>query len=55
MNRIQTSPIGVEYLDLEEHEFDHYHGMGDAIAYFTADDTIERVVAEKLGQKLEEA
>ena len=44
MNRIQTSAIGVEYLDLEKHEHPHYHGMGDAIAYFAADDTIERVV-----------
>lgn len=44
MNRIQTSAIGVEYLDIEKHEHPHYHGMGDAIAYFAADDTIERVV-----------
>ena len=43
MNRIQTSPIGVEYLDLEDNEHPHYKGAGDAIAYFTADDTIERV------------
>ena len=44
MHRRQTRAIGVEYLDLEKHEHPHYHGMGDAIAYFAADDTIERVV-----------
>ena len=44
MNRIETSSIGVEYIDIEESEYCHYHGMGDAIAYFTADDTIDRVV-----------
>ena len=43
MNRIQTSAIGVEYLDLEDHEHPHYKGAGDAIAYFTPDDIIERV------------
>jgi len=43
MNRIQTSAIGIEYLDLEDHEHPHYKGAGDAIAYFTPDDTIERV------------
>jgi hypothetical protein len=43
MNRVQTSPIGVEYLDLEDHEQSHYKGAGDAIVYFTLDNIIERV------------
>ena len=44
MKRIQKSEIGVEFIDIEESEYGHYRGMGDAIVYFEDDDTIERVV-----------
>ena len=33
-SRIETSSIGVEYVELNEAEYPHYHGMGNAVVYF---------------------
>ncbi len=38
--RIQTSEIGVKYIELNETEYPHYHGMGDAVVYFDNKATI---------------
>lgn len=33
-SRIQTSEIGVEYVELNEDEHPYYKGVGDAVVYF---------------------
>ena len=39
-DRIETSSIGVEYIELNEVEYPHYHGMGNAVVYFDDDAVI---------------
>ena len=39
-SRIETSSIGVEYVELNEAEYPHYHGMGNAVVYFDDDAVI---------------
>lgn len=39
-SRIQTSEIGVEYVELVEAEYDYYRGAGDAVVYFSDDAAI---------------
>ena len=42
-SRIQTSEIGVEYVELVEAEYDHYRGSGDAVVYFDDNATITAI------------
>ena len=42
-DRVQTSDIGVEYIDLTDAEAEHYSGAGDAIVFVDEQGMVEAI------------